>query len=475
MKNTAIFLLGLIRKRRLRFESAGGGGMPVKAAEVRPLEGVSIVVCSLIAFHAADPFLAEFLRRGVTVWLYAPEKFHDRIRSLQPKLGSGLLVYEALQGHRRWALWLHRALSIGCTPQTFSKMYGHRTLGPLLRHRRTWVRWGVKALRALIAEVPAAEVNRRLTQALARWVGVSFPTKKVLAITPLTVPHLLCSRSHEVNTLMESWDHPQKRPVGYASRRVFVWSDALAEDWRMYQGDQDVVVGYPLKLKYAMERGAAEIGELKWRQRKVLYPATYSSYSDPAFFRDELAILDELCRVAGEAGLSVLVKPKPNGPKGDFESLGNRHGHVELAGDGGAAGPDQYFLDEAYNRERLDLMRRCDAVVNLGTTFGLDAAAFGLPVLQLWIEDDRVYPGVTRNFEFEHLQHLLGDGKHVLRVDAEHSLGAVLARAFRPGGGEMAAEFSRRLRRWLGPGPETGCEAVRRMVDVILDVPGTHP
>lgn len=439
------------------------------------MEGVSVVSCSLIAFHAAEPFVAELLRRGVEVWVYAPAKFHDRILSLQPRLGSRLLVYEDLLRRRRWALWLHRGLTIGHTPQTFSKMYGHRFLGPILAHRRPLVRWGVKALRSLIVEWPAAEVNRRLTDAIAYFGGISFPTKKVLVVTRVTVPHLLCSRAHEVHTLMESWDHPQKAPVGYASRRVYVWSEALATDWRMYQGDQNVVVGYPLKLRYALEGGVGEVGELEWRQRRVLYPATYSSYSDPAFFRDELAILDELCVAAAEAGLSVVVKPKPNGPRGDFESLAKRHGHVELAGDGGAAGPDQYFLDEAYNHGRLELMRRCDAVVNLGTTFGLDAAAYGLPVLQLWIEDRRLYPGVTRNLEFEHLQHLLGDGRHVLRVDAERPLRSVLSRAFRPGGGAMAADFSRKMRSWLGRGPETGGEAVRRMVNVILDVRELNP
>jgi hypothetical protein len=254
---------------------------------------------------------------------------------------------------------------------------------------------------------------------------------------------------------------------------VFVWNKALAEDWYNYQGDRGVKVGYPLKLAYALENGSPSVAATGWRQRRILYPATYTSYSDQKFFQDELRLLDLLCTTAAKAGLHVYIKPKPNGPKGDYEHLKVRFNNIEIGDDGGATDPREYFLDEEYNIERIRVMRRCDAVVNLGSTFGLDAAAYGLPVFQLFIRDPVAFPGLTANFQYEHLRHMLTQPSLVYRIDGENPAATVFECMCNDQSVEKAVSFSRNLRAWLYSRPGGCSSAVSQMVDDIFgDQPG---
>lgn len=329
-------------------------------------------------------------------------------------------------------------------------------------------------LTRILPEVPVEEVNKWIRGVVGRWVRSPFPTNRVVVVTRSTVPHVFCGNGCSVISVMESWDHAPKSPTGYVSDLVFVWSSALANDWVKYQGDRDVRVGYPGKLGYAIDAGSPDVKELRWNHRRLLYPASYSSFSDPSFFRDELAIIDEICKATLAAGLSLVIKPKPNGPKGEFANFASRYPNVELEDEKGVSHPNDYFLDEEYNEKRLALLRRCDAVLNLGTTFGLDAAAFGLPVIQMRINCPTTYPGVTKNFDFDHFRHICGDDRDVLDINENLPLSTALESVVNLSCGEQALHLSRQLRVWLGVQSGLRSNAVERMVDAISTVAATQ-
>jgi hypothetical protein len=432
-------------------------------------KSVSVLVSNLIGYQAAEPLIDEMLSRGALVWLYAPRPCHAIIVNRRPLLSSRLLAYEELESSQLWIKWLHRLLVLALTPEGYSQNYQHRFLMPIKNHRLMAVRLMARALLLLPKSIPEM-VNKRIRRVVGPFVRKTFRTHKILAVTRLTIPYLLCQRGLEITTLVESWDHPHKAPAGYTSRRVFVWNKALANDWRNFQGDQVVHVGYPLKLAYAFQNGSPLIIAPRWRYRRILYPATYTSYSDSRYFNDELRMLNFLCLAAAKAGFRIYIKPKPNGPLGDFEHLKVKFENIEVGNDGGASGPGEYFLDEKYNNKRMEIMGICDSVVNLGTTFGLDAAAYGLPVFQLYVHDPVAFPGLTTNFQYDHLRHIIKYTSDIFKIDAENPPSAVFATLFNDQAGAKAMRFSQNLRSWLCP-LEVSCKsAVSQMVDSIIEM-----
>jgi len=435
---------------------------------IKEKEAVSVIVASLIAYNAAEPLIDEILSRAGLIWLYAPESCHGVIIARRPSLSERLMAYEQLELSQPWIKWLHKFLLVCLVPWYSRNFYFHLLM--VLKVSPQWWVLFIKIHKFLKPKETPATVNKRISRILRLFVRNAFRTKRVLAVTHLTVPHLLCSKDLDVTTLVESWDHPGKFPNGYVSRKVFIWNEALASDWRNFQGDSEVEVGYPLKLAYALEASVKKSKIQFWENRRILYPATFSSYSHPSFFREELRLLDLLCSAAASNNVRIYIKPKPNGPLGDFECLKGRQKNIEVGDDGGATGPTSYFLDEIYNKKRLTLMRKCDAVVNLGTTFGLDAAAFGLPVFQLFIKDQFMYPYLTSAYLPYHLQHLISRADEIYEISPKISAENVFEKMFKPPNSAKAVGLSQNLREWLCD-PKTSCKnAVIRMVDSFLQM-----
>ncbi len=433
---------------------------------------LTVVVPNLIGLHAVEPLLRVFGKRGLALAIITPLDCQARLNERMGEFGFLLIEYRSVLGKRRWARVWHAALSVALTPLSFSQGYAVRSIGSLLRHRSFAVRLGTRLLLAL-PKIRRDRVNRTLRRLTRPFVENVFPCRDLLCVTRIADAHLLCAAGLHVTSLVESWDHPSKAPLGHVSDLVFVWNEALVADWHLYQGDNDVRIGYPAKLAYALEHGRPTIDRADWRHGTILYPATYSSFSATGLFEEELILIGALCRTAARAGLKIHLKPKPNGRRGEFVHLVDEHSNLEVGEDGGVTGPTDYFPTEDYNNRRLALLERCDAVFNLATTFALDSAAFGLPVFQIEVDAPKVFPRITENFTFQHLTYFTGNRDLVYRVTDTIPVDAAIGPDICARRADRAADLARNLRRWLR-GCEQGrhenlAEASERMVETILN------
>lgn len=154
-----------------------------------------------------------------------------------------------------------------------------------------------------------------------------------------------------------------------------------------------------------------------------MYAVGTSSNTDrPDWYRDELELIEALCEATGQAGWSLLIKPKPNGRTGDFDHLAAAYPHVEVGLYRDAPSALDYYLDDEYNRCRLEELEQCDLVVNCWTTFALDAAAAGKPVLQLDARSVVGWPALKLGLENYHLSNYILSRSNTLRPTPETEL-----------------------------------------------------
>jgi hypothetical protein len=312
-------------------------------------------------------------------------------------------------------------------------------------------------------------VNRFLERLGNTMTTNPFPTSRVVAVSLATAPELLCARGQSVLTLMESWDHPTKVPAGYITDTIVAWNNDLADDWIRHQGAGATVLGFPIKLRYAVEHAAASAPMPRQSPPWVMYPAGTSSLTEiDSWYESEYRLIEDLCRASARAGWRLLIKPKPNGPSGDFDEFARRYDHVEIGRYQDGSGGGNYYLDADYNSARMKELNRVDLVINCWTTFAFDAALAGKPVLQLDLRGSEQYPRIANALSNYHLdRYVLRDPSTTYSPEAGETVEDVVARALadvdhRPD------ELSKRLRDWLIPGHDLP-EAVDRICSAILD------
>lgn len=414
---------------------------------------ITVYVKSRIGLHTAEPFVDAFLEEGVAVHLVIDGTVENVVRETWGEQAASIQTIEGLTRRHCMAMRLHTRLyglltPLSCYPLQIRLKRELAGL-PYGGGRQRWT----AALNGL--RPPPNQVNRLVGRTVGVFLRNPLPSKNILVISRPFCPGLLCGRQQRITTLTESWDHPAYQPMGFPTGKLVTWNRPLFDDWQEYQGKTEFVKGYPIKLHYAIEAREEQRAELspdRRKQRRIMYPATYSSNSDMRFWEEEKQVVLHLCRAADQCGLPVMVKPKPNGLGSDFAFVRDAFPHVEISEAKDATDGNDYDLDADYNASRLRDMASSWLVINLGTTFALDAAAYGLPVLQLQIKDRQNFPFLSRLQEVAHIRrHLLDREGMVATVSAPEDISIVLTDL---GQAESkwyprSVQFSRQLWQWL--------------------------
>lgn len=451
---------------------------PAQGDAVRSKPVVALVDTA-VAFYALEPVLGALARRGLLGRVLVPDKTRQLVESRLPELASLIAPAEPLRLRLGRQKALHRMLLLLVTRSSFSFQY--RLLRHPAQHPGDWRYRAMYGASLALPGLPHARVNGFLRRCLGPITPNLLGGRVALVASRNAFPHALCAPGVRTVTVMESWDHPVKWPMGYRSEVAFAWNQDLAEDWKTYQGDPDTRVGYPFKL-----RSWLESAEVLWRPPApqqpplAVYAAGTSSHSYINRLHEfELRLLDFVCQATGAAGWRLLIKPKPNGKSGDFDTFIQRYPHVAVGLYRDTDAPNEYYLDESYNRRRVAEMQGGALLLNALTTFGLDAALMGMPVLQL---DCRGCPGLKAVAEGQTNHHieryLLGDERLCLRPTGERDFEACLARWLRHPD-DRAERLSARVREWLLPEAPLE-ECVRRMASAVEEltrpsVPSSSP
>jgi hypothetical protein len=380
--------------------------------------------------------------------LFKSPDFRDRVILYLPKELEGFakksfphIIIKTFSWKRKvFRLFLYKVLKVLLTPNQFS-LSGEKAgiLGEVSPHSRLKKFFFKVLLR--FPGIKKPKVNSTLRMIFQHLISNEFSTSKIMVCTHVNqeIAMHLCAKNLTVSAFVESWDHSVKQPVGYVADQIFVWNKDLGRDWIEHQGETEVVVTYPFKLRYA-EVGSPQHGV------KVLYPATFSSQSIPSHYVEEKNLMRELAKVCESQNVTLLIKPKPNGKAGEYDDISKEFSGVQISEYGSGDGRSGYFFTEQDNLKRCQVLESCQMVINLGTTFALDAALYGLPILQLDLRRLPDFPHLSRCQNNLHLRKYILSHENFLfpLLKKEEFSGLLNEEAVK-----RAGEFSSRLKNWI--------------------------
>lgn len=292
----------------------------------------------------------------------------------------------------------------------------------------------------------------------AKWVnrlglhkGININCDLLISFTRIRYPLLVSDLKVPHISIMESWDHPVKDPYFIDPDYALVWNKSLKADTQHYQKLKRVAQICPLKFRYIYERendsmenlmsgikAIKYISELNLLKDKsvILYPVTTSS--EGYGHEGEMELIDQLCLAAQKANRLLYIKPKPNGPAGDYDVF--KRYHNVIVGVYSSSTDALDMLDEDYQSFRYCLLKLCDVVVNVGTTFVLEAALTNNKIIQLDLQSD-VFGAFT---DFTKTLHLK---KYILNNKAAKYSGDInnLATIFK----KADYEYTLSIRNWI--------------------------
>lgn len=399
---------------------------------------------SLMAFYSAAPIVNALYNKSPDVIIFCLKKDEAAIKAtgsvpagVQYKL---IDVFDS--GHLRKLNWIFVNI---LTSRRFSKMF----------KRNQIKRFGL-IFEKLVDYFPKfSEINVSYSKFFGP-LSPELPVRVLYSLSRVKYPYLICSPKIQHIQVMESWDHPVKAPYYHSVDAILTWNQDLISDYRAFQGKFSGHYGIirPIKFEYIKKYASYKnsilkakltrkhfIEEIDWmlENRPITYISTTSSENKFQHV-GELCLIEHLCEVTKKLGVPLYIKPKPNGAHGDYEYLSERYAHVRV-------GPYARnvnaidMLDDEYHLFRYLQIKTSSLIVNVATTFVLESALAGAPILQLELEE-RVYGMFALYKENYHIKkYLIERGAQF--VDGPESLKDSLKEI------ERHISFSDSLRNWI--------------------------
>jgi len=359
---------------------------------------IAVYIDSLIKLYAAKDIVSKLASRGHRLNLYGPETVRNEAKNIVPEI-QNMTDSNSILKSNRFARFIHRRLLAAADCISISTTNSHR-----LKHRNSRFAFLNFFFSVIFRFGKPCDTNSKIEALISAFTRNPFKEDTVLVVSRPFERATFCASKLTVITLMESWDHPSKERLGFTSDLVITWNENTAKDWTKYQGDRNTIAGFPSKLAYALSNHQTSIQNQSPQEvRSVLYPMTLCSLSRKDEFEEEKKLVRHLSISLMKNQISLLVKPKPNSLPNELDQLSREFANIQI-GNYNRQTNDTYSLTSNYNQKRIDELKSVDAVLNLGTTFGLDAAAFGLPVIQLKINDKNSFPLLSQVLQFDHLK-----------------------------------------------------------------------
>lgn len=316
--------------------------------------------------------------------------------------------------------FIHRSCMLLFTRTDFSYQFEKK------RNQTTKKAEGISKLLLQVSKFTPKVANEKINMFLTKVAGFNyrnpFETEIVMVGSLNASPELLTAKGQKVITVMESWDHATKQPCGHLTNQFWGWNKDLCDDWAEKQLCDLPCVFHPLKLRYANEVFKKQFLEKKTYQDKscktrILYPvASTDKFSIGVLVEIEKKLIQDLIDITEQLAWELVIKPRPNGRNGEFDyATAYSHVSVESVSHGDIVNPANYFYSEDDNKERFSCLENIDLVLNAFTTYGLDAAAAGLPVLQLDLRDATGYENSHLVYNNYHIKKYLLSSKKVFK------------------------------------------------------------
>jgi hypothetical protein len=279
----------------------------------------------------------------------------------------------------------------------------------------------------------------------------------LISISRVKASYLICSKNIKHISIMESWDHPVKSPYWHKPDYILTWNKDLKKDYKEFQNFKDINISYiqPLKFRYIKERRFKDLdileGSLKnndfiqdiqvIKNKEIVTYVTTTSSINKAQHHGEMKLIGQLCQATRKLNKKIYIKPKPNGPKGDYDIFKDKYNHVIVGTY--ATNPNSIdILDEEYHTFRYLLLYYSDLIINFGTTFVLESSIMDKPIFQLNLSKE-YYGDFGKYSNNIHIKKYLLN-EYSFEVKSAEDVVEVINKKY-----DSFEKYSKNLKRWL--------------------------
>ena len=187
-----------------------------------------------------------------------------------------------------------------------------------------------------------------------------------------------------VNIYLSSWDHPQKFP-GFMKEgaRYLVWNQSHAEDLRFFHAiepqDVTVVGGGQFSYLHAYLEGISSV-PAAGRNEESPYIYAIGTFGYPALARQEVSLLLTLSGLLAEVHPGWKIKFRVYPFLADEAIYAPLKQLENLVFDDYSVEPGKLLFDREDIRRKFSEIENARGLFHLGTTMGLEAAYFDVPV-----------------------------------------------------------------------------------------------
>lgn len=209
-------------------------------------------------------------------------------------------------------------------------------------------------------------------------------------------PMIVQARRSGVQTIanVKSWDNPFYAQFVTRADGYFVWSQSM---WQDIQNVHNIdnrnvhVWGARPFFKFTQALAASNTKTKVEDGRLIIGYA--AAFCDPIMVKHEISVLlkisSEIERALPDA--TICVRPYPIIPISDYDAL-RAASNIELIGIKGEL-TDRYgdggeFIRFGSNEERIEYLSKCDCFLSMATSFTIEAALFGLPIVHFFLQSD---------------------------------------------------------------------------------------
>ena len=336
----------------------------------------------LFVIYSAQPLIKRYIKKNYKIWILLRECDFQIARKYLPK-EIILISIESIDSY--WLKILSNLIRAIITPNNFSIMFER------INKKKGIVYFLIGKYVATLFD--KKKINKRF-KSIFCFFKSRIPTNKVISFSRVSRPYLLASNKIKHINIMESWDHPIKSPYYLYPNFVLTWNKSLALDIKKYQNLKKIYKISPLKLRYIKEKFNLKKGEIHKKlstkyikelerignDKFILYPVSTSS-ANPEMHKGELILINHLIKLSNNLDLKIYIKPKPNGPIGDYDKYQGLKNVI--VGMYSTSTNSIDMLKDEYHSFRYLLLNKAEFLINAGTTFGLEAALAKTEILQL--------------------------------------------------------------------------------------------
>lgn len=369
------------------------------------MKKIDILISTKIELYVLEPIIDFLLKKGCMLSIWTNQSIQEELNKRYP---SQIQFYKKTNSFYQKLLKIfHKIFLILFTPHEFSSQYRRMMLKIFTKRRNIWsVFYNISYITPKLKDINSKTFH------FFKYITPNYLNGDLIIVPSLNAyGHILNNSRYKIITILESWDHVMKVPNGYLSNKVFTWNQDLNKDWYDFQESTSTETIFPLKLRYAINnRITNQSGN------KIVYAAAFTRlYSNPTFERLEKEIIHEICKSTKLSSMQFHIKPRPISDFGEFEEF-LKYDHVSI---GDFKSPEKnaanYYFSDQDNISRFEEIKNVKYVINCFTTFALDAALYGIPVLQLDLR--RSHTESKALYRNHHIEKYFISSRNTLKVE----------------------------------------------------------